>query len=387
MDQLFANALLLKEEKVPLSKAHKRVLAENVAAPVDHPLFNQTAVDGYALRFEDLEGGQPLLVAGEIKAGDSPEVPIGPGEAVRIFTGAPVPSDADTVVMQEYVEKEGAYIRIQEHPVKKGAHIRKRGEQIRQKEIALPKGTLLNTTAIGFLASLGIPEVTVSRQPSVSIIVTGNEFAEAQEDLRTGKIFESNGIMLQAAFLQMGLAVSYRQCADDFEKMKALVAHESARHDLLIATGGVSVGDYDFTTAALQENGFGTIFHKVRQKPGKPVLFCKKENRAAIGLPGNPRSVMVCFYEYVYPYLLKSMGCATPALPKAHLPLAADFYKKGDRAHFVAARIGHKGLEVLEGQGSHMLQSLAQAGALIAFSDEENHYAKGTIVEAHLLPR
>ena len=175
---ILKNAPLQPAEKILLNKASGRILAEDILSPVSHPLFDQSAVDGYAIQYNDLnEHKKVLLEKGEIKAGDFPEYKIKPGETMRIFTGAAVPQGADTVVMQEFVEKNGAFIQIQDNNLKKGANIRKKGEQIKTGQLALAKGTTLNPAGIGFLASLGIYSVKVSCLPKVGIIVTGNEFS------------------------------------------------------------------------------------------------------------------------------------------------------------------------------------------------------------------
>ncbi|PCJ83820.1 MAG: molybdopterin molybdenumtransferase [Flavobacteriales bacterium] len=384
-DLILENAFRLESERVTLIESRGRVLAADIVSPVSHPLFDQTAVDGYAFRFEDFKGAKTKLhICVEIKAGDFPETTVNRGEVARIFTGAAIPNGADTVVMQEFTVQDENMVVIDKSEIKKGAHIRRTGEQIRDGETALQKGTELNAVSIGFLASLGIASVNAFRLPKVSIVVTGNEFANSPEELEKGKIFESNGIMLQTALNKMGIESSYRQCEDNPEKLGEVIQQQSEENDVLLVTGGVSVGDYDFTKPVLEQLGFETVFHKIAQKPGKPLLFSRKGRKAAFGLPGNPRSVMVCFYEYVYPFLQAIQGNALPFLSTLKLPLSHDFNKKDDgKTHFLAGKFTKEGVEILDGQDSHMLRSLSLADGLVVLFPDKTQFSKGDAVKTH----
>ncbi|MBW8049127.1 MAG: molybdopterin molybdotransferase MoeA [Cytophagales bacterium] len=421
-------------ESCALKNASGRILAEDIRAPISHPLFDQSAVDGYAIRYKDIlhvETGyvetryvetlhatslhtSSLQVIGEIKAGDHPGIRLKNGETVRIFTGAPLPPGTDTVVMQEFVEPVSDDVIAMSNDIvyTKGANIRKKGEQIRKGALALSKGTTLNPAGIGFLASLGIGSVKVACLPKVGIVVTGNEFTLPQNSLlshpqpfhtngerrkarmkdprgevEAGKIYESNGIMLQSLLQQVGIKSEYERCEDDPAKLKALLQKESDLNDIIIITGGVSVGKYDFTKTALEDIGFEIVFHKVSQKPGKPILFAKKGKKTAFGLPGNPRAVFVCFYEYVFPFIRAIMGSRDPFLPTIQLPLSEDYEKKSERAHFLAAQFNENGIRILDGQGSHMLQSFSEANAVIELPGNKEHFLKGEKVRVYLLPK
>jgi len=381
------NPIALESENVKLHDSSGRILAADIISPISHPLFNCTAVDGYAFKFEDLNDGNGFSVIGEIQAGVEPNISLNKNEAVRIFTGAPVPESADTVVMQEYTEQNNGIIKINDPGIKPGSNIRIKGDQIKQGEVALTKGTRINASTVGFLASLGIDELRVTCIPKIGMIITGNEFANTEDELKTGKIYESNGPMLQAALKTMDISCnSYQIGADDPELLKDIIRSEAQQNDVLLITGGVSVGDYDFTKPVLEELGFDTVFHKIKQKPGKPLLFSKKENKVAFGLPGNPRSVMVCFYEYVLPFINKIQGIPEPHLTKIQMPLAKDFKKKADeKTHFLAGRINDHSVETLQIQGSHMLKSLSDANCLLVIPENSTEINKGDLVEVHLI--
>ncbi len=374
-------------ELVSIGAALGRVLAEDVVAPVGHPFFDQTAVDGYALRFSDLEAGAPLLVVDMIRAGDAGERALGAGECSRIFTGGPLPPGADTTVMQEHTQRVGDQVQVLDTGLRLGGNVRRAGEQIQAGALALGKGGLLNPAAIGFLASLGIGTVCVVAQPRVSIIVTGDEFALDTQDFCRGKIFESNGQMLAAAFASQGVTVQFVTCGDDLAALQAMVATQAAQCDLLILTGGVSVGDYDFSRASLEGNAFDVIFHQVAQKPGKPLLFCQRRQQFAFGLPGNPRAVLMCFYLYVLPLLDLWYCKSQPGLRALALPLAHAYRRKSDgKTHFLTGRIIENQISLLEGQQSHMLQSFAEADVIVVIDAAIDAAEAGTLMPCFLLP-
>lgn len=373
--------------QIAVASAAHRVLAADIYAPIAHPLFDQSAVDGYALRFADLATGNPLQVADQVRAGDAGERTLAQGECSRIFTGAPLPPGADTIVMQELVAREGDHVRVLDTGLRLGGNVRPAGEQIRAGALALGKGDVLNAAAIGFLASLGIQTVPVHALPRVQIIVTGDEFATADTDLQRGKIYESNGQMLCAALSSLGLQATFECCKDDATTLAAHVARAAADCDLLILTGGVSVGDFDFSRGALEAGGFDVIFHQVAQKPGKPLLFARKGPQFAFGLPGNPRAVLMCFYLYVLPLLDGLQGKSRLGLRQVRLPFQQAFRRKSDgKTHFLTGRLESEGFTVLGGQASHMLQSFAQADVVVVNEDHETDAAAGHMATCFLLP-
>lgn len=386
------NLCSLSSERIKLQFAFKRVLATDIISPVSHPLFNQSAVDGYAVRFKDMkslkEGKNFFKIVGESKTGGITlpgKFVLKPYETIRIFTGAPVPAGCDTVIMQEDIGRKDNSIVVKTIPLR-GANIRNKGGQIKKGMVALRKGSVLNSASLGFLASLGINIVRVSAFPMVSVIVTGNEFAKSAGRLRKGIIYESNGLMLISLLGDLNIKVHSSICKDDLNKLTKLVKRETGKNDIVIISGGVSVGDYDFTKKALKNLEFKIIFHKVFQKPGKPMLFAKKKNKTVFGLPGNPRSVLVCFFEYVYPFIQASMANREPFLKSLTLPLVYNYKKKDDKTLFLTSKLTGNGVQILEGQDSHMLKSFSAADTITCLPEGKKNYSAGEFVNVHILP-
>lgn len=373
--------------RLALEEAAGLYAACDIPAPYDHPFFDQSAMDGYAIRFDDLKERNEFVVVGESSAGTMQIPGIKKGECLRIFTGAPLPESADTVVMQENVKRSARKIVLQQVPEKKGLHVRQRGEQIRKGDIAFRQGKRFNPAAIGFLASIGVAHVDVHARPRVSIIATGSEFLEEGAPLQRGKIFESNSVMLRMALQREGLDAKTMKVRDDEELLSSRVKLEAAKSDLLLLSGGVSVGDYDFTPGALERAGFQMIFHKVSQKPGKPLLFALRDDCVAFGLPGNPRSVLNSFYLYVLPALQKMLGAAEPGLLQSVLPLAEKVKKRGDRTWYLSGKVKEGRAVPLDGQGSHMLQSFSEASIIIKIPHDKNEVQAGEEVEVYFIPQ
>lgn len=390
-----AQSLILKHfnsfgtEELKLSSALKRVLTSDVKSPVSHPLFNQSAVDGYAIRFKDLKNNKTkkniFRIIGESKTGKFGNYNIKPNDTVRIFTGALVPAGFDTVIMQEDVKVTDNNIIINALPAF-GANVRKKGGQIKKGITAFRKGSLLNSSSLGFLASIGIDKVIVSRLPKVGIIVTGNEFSKTTGKLRKGNIFESNGLMLISLLRNLNISSQNRLCADDLFKLINILKKEIEQNDIIIVTGGVSVGDYDFTEKALKNLDFKIIFHKVSQKPGRPVLFARKKNKTVFGLPGNPRSVLVCFWEYVYPFIQASMRNTEPFLKSLNFPLIGSYEKNEEKTLFLSSKLTDRGVQILGGQESHMLKSFSVSDSIVCLPDGKKNYKSGELVKIHILP-
>ena len=291
--------------EVNIQNVLNRILAQDIASPINMPPFRQSAMDGYAIR---LTNSNMYEIVEESKAGDGKYIDLKEGQAVRIFTGALVPDKADTVVIQENVSRKNNIITISELP-NKYDNVRPIGEQVKKGKIILKKGFLLNPAAIGFLAGMGIKELLVYNTPKVSIIITGNELQESGRQLEEGKIYESNSFMLGAALRNLGIYdFIILKTGDTFEETKNAISNALASSDVVLVSGGISVGDYDFVQQALEENGVEQLFYKVNQKPGKPLWFGRKNDRFVFGLPGNPASVLSCFYIYVTPLLRKISG-------------------------------------------------------------------------------
>jgi len=375
---------LAKTHTVQLADGLGCTLAEDVFAPLDLPLFNQSNVDGYAVR--GLES-KTWKVIGEVKAGDNCTLELKEGEAVRIFTGAMVPAASDCVIMQERIIRAGDTIQFTEAELKQGEHIRKAGAQIKKGALALPQGTFINPAILGFLSGLGLAEVVVYAKPKITLIVTGNELQTVGSDLEMGKVYESNSFALQGALQMMGLKVdTIHFVKDEKEKLNACVAKAILDTDLLLISGGISVGDYDFVKEVMDENGTETLFYKVAQKPGKPLYFGKHKNCFVFGLPGNPASALTCFYEYVYTTLRIMQGREHIFLNSLQLPALKNITKKKGLANFLKAEITGNGVMPLEGQESFKMKSMAGAGAFIYLPADKEDVAEGELVKVHVLP-
>lgn len=373
--------------EVALEKAHGHFAGSNITAPYDHPLFNCSAVDGYAIRFDDVKG--PMKVIEELQAGGKLDRSIDIAQCARIFTGAMVPDGADTVVMQEYCTRTDNIVSVIDPRLVRGGNIRKQGEQLRVGDVAVEQGALLNASAIGLLASVGVNRVLVGRVPQVSIIRTGGEFVDPDSDPLPGKIFSSNDMMLIAALNKVGINATGKNhnAKDDADDLRGAFERALADSDLTICTGGVSVGDHDLVLPVLQQIGAEVIFHRVAQKPGKPMLFATINGKFVFGLPGNPRAVMVLFHEYVEPFLRAMQGAREPGPKRDVLKINSPLEIKGDRAEFRAAVVSNGEVEMLRDEGSHMLRSLMDADVLAYIPDHVRSLKKGDPVEVHWLPK
>ncbi|WP_333667080.1 molybdopterin molybdotransferase MoeA, partial [Flavobacterium sp.] len=275
----------LKEKEVSLWEAHNHVLAETLYSPINMPPFRQSNMDGFALCLHD---SLEYEIIGEVKAGDENQILLKLGQAVKIFTGAAVPDSAQAVIQIEKVSVTGNQLQLQEDVVAE-TNVRPLGSQIKQNDMALEKGAFLNPATIGFLAGLGFTQVKVYQKPTVAIVVTGNELVPPGQSLPYGKVYESNAIMLQTALCNAHYdEVKVYQVNDDFENTKSTLATAMAESDVVLVSGGISVGDYDFVGKALETLEVETLFYKVSQKPGKPLLVGKKDEKLIFALPGNP---------------------------------------------------------------------------------------------------
>ena len=388
-----AQALVRKTEaKLParivaVAAASGHYLAEDVYAPHDHPFFDQSAMDGYAMAADTVKADTALPVVMEIAAGQAAQNALPAGEIARIFTGAAVPAGADTVIPQELTTPNEGTVTIHDKILKIGSNVRRKGEQIQQGQLALAAGTMMSPAAIGFLASIGVLEVAIQQRPSVGVLTTGSEFATSADELAEGKIFESNSGMLGAMLKEAGFSAEALIAEDDPSTMKDRLRHLAQEHPVIITTGGVSVGKYDYTKQCLEDLGFETVFHKVNQKPGKPLLFMRKGEQLAFGLPGNPRAVFISFYEYVLPCLQTMAGSNSPGLRQLTLPLAEDVSKRDNKTHFRSVYLRDGKASVRGGQQSHMLGSLTEADGWIVFSGPSGTLSAGTPVQVNLLPK
>jgi len=370
-------------ESINISKVHRYVLRNDIVSEINMPPFRQSAMDGYALCLhEDFT----YKLVGEVKAGDPINPVLKKGESVRIFTGAPVPDTANAVIMQERVSIDIDHITI-DSAVGINDNIRPAGEQVKKGQTALKKGTLLTPAAIAFATSLGVTEVSVYKRPSIAILVTGNELVEAGNSLEYGQIYESNAVMLTSALIGLGFnKITNYKVADNYKETLNLLGEVIENHDVILVSGGISVGDYDFVGKALRELGVNELFYKVKQKPGKPLFFGKKEKKVIFALPGNPGAALTCFYIYVQLALQKLSGNESYAVTRLKAKSKSKFTKKGDRAQFLKASYQLNGVEILDGQNSSMLHTFATGNALVYVSEECNSIQINDEVEVILLP-
>lgn len=359
------------------------VLFEDVYSPIDMPPFRQSAMDGYALC---LNGTKLYTIIGEVKAGDDRNPTLKQGEAVRIFTGAPVPDSANAVIMQEKVTVNGQDLSL-ENLVPPETNIRAIGEQIKSGSKALSKGTFLTPAAIGFLTSLGHTKIKVFKYPKIAIITTGNELIEAGRTLNFGQIYESNAVMLTSSLNGIGYpSVTSFKVEDDYKSTFDLLGDVIDGHDVVLVSGGISVGDYDYVGKALQNLNVIELFYKVKQKPGKPLFFGKKGDKVVFALPGNPAAALSCFYIYVLPALKIMSGNLNFALTRIKAKSTSLVKTKGDRAQFLKAIYNNGTVEILEGQSSSMLHTFALANALVYINETTDEIKINDLVEVIILP-
>lgn len=389
LHRILGDVAALGTERVPLQDALDRVVAVAVRARHALPPADNSAMDGYALRLADQ--GAPLRVTQLIPAGGQPDREVVAGEAARIFTGAPVPPGADTVVAQERTTRDGDVVHI-DTPETLGANIRPRGEDVQVDAVLLPVGAVVSASAIGMLAAQGLTYVDVARKPVIAILATGDEVHEPGDPLPSGHIWSGNSHALAAAVREAGGEPRMLGIArDDRESLRR--ALDGIRHaDALLTIGGVSVGEFDFVKEAIDELGGQQEFWKVRVRPGKPNAFGRLGTTWWFGLPGNPVSCMVSFYEYVRPALLKLQGRTDLFLPTRAAVLQHDLRKRAGFTIFfrgVASwdhAAGGFTVRTTGPQGSGILSSMLHANCLIAAPEEASSLTAGSTVTIQLLP-
>lgn len=378
----------LETEKVSVFHGLNRVTPEDHVAPWDIPPADNSAMDGYAFSHAVLSGVR-LKVTGFLAAGEVRTASVPAGEAVKIMTGAPLPPDCDTVVPVEDVEKEGEWIRLTS-AAKAGAHVRRRGEDIRHGNVVITAGSLLRPQEIGMLSAMGTTSVAVYRRARVAVLSTGDELLEPGSTPAPGKIINSNSYSLAAQVLDAGGDPVLLGIAPDTLDATCDKIRAGLNADLLVITGGVSVGDRDFVKMAIEKLGGSVTFWKVNMKPGKPLAFAMLEGKPVFALPGNPVAAMVSFELFVRPSILKAMGHQRLFRPVVKAALREPATNKGKRPHLVrgivSAQDDRYHVSTTGNQSSGRLSSLIQGNALIRFAPEAEH-AVGDAVEVLLLDR
>ncbi len=369
-------------ETVPLARATGRWLAADIAARVDYPGFDNSAMDGYAVRAADLAaGGDRLPLAGAARCGDAPGV-LAPGTAMRIFTGAPLPAGADTVVIQEDVKQEDGAV-VFPHAVEADQNIRRRGEDFRAGEALYTRGRRLRGLDLALLGAAGVAELTVRARPRALVLATGDELVAPGTPLKPGEIYESNRLVTLALLAVLGAeAVDGGTVRDDPQALRARL-RDATEYDFIVTSGGASVGDHDVVKQVFAEIG-AIDFWKARIKPGKPVAFGHVGSRAHFfALPGNPVSSLVTFKLFVEPALIAWHGGA-PAATYLPAMATADFHRRSGRTEFLRARLYTEDsrlcVQPLKGQGSHMVGPLRDTNALIRVEADSTGFARGESV-------
>jgi molybdopterin molybdotransferase len=375
----------LESERVPVERAAGRVLAEPAAAAVDLPPFASSAMDGYALRAEDTAGAPVTLpVVARIAAGAPAGRPLAAGEAMAIATGGAVPEGADAVVPIEVVEETDGGLRVAS-PVAAGANVRDRGGDVRAGEIVLEAGVVLGAGRVGALAAAGVAEIRCSKRPRVGILVTGSELRQPGEQLGPGQIYESNGLLLATA-LQLAGAVPAQLgvVADTEEEHRRTMERALLGFDMLVTTGGASVGPHDLVRKVQAELRVEEVFWGVAMKPGKPVAFGVRRDHLVFNLPGNPVSVLATFELLVRPAVNALLGLPEPLPAFRPGRLAAAARRNADRDEFVRATVveedGEPVLAPVSGQESHMIVRAGRAAALAWIPAGEGEIAAGAPV-------
>jgi len=378
----------LETEKVSVFQGLNRVTPENHIAPWDIPAADNSAMDGYAFSHAALRG-ERLRVHGFLPAGEVYSTPVPPGEAIKIMTGAPLPSDCDTVVPIEDVQSDGEWIRFTS-PVKQGSHVRRRGEDIQYGNVVIPAGSLLRPQEIGMLSAMGSTSLAVYRRARVAILSTGDELLEPGSTPAPGKVINSNSYSLAAQVLDAGGDPVMLGIAPDTLEATCEKIRGGLNADQLVITGGVSVGDRDFVKAAIEKLGGTVTFWKVNMKPGKPLAFAMLEGKPIFALPGNPVAAMVSFELFVRPAILKAMGHQRIFRPMIKATLREPTANKGTRPHLVRGIVSMRDdqyfVSTTGDQGSGRLSSLIQGNGLIHLAPETLN-ATGDTVEVLLLDR
>lgn len=375
----------LEAERVPVERAAGRVLAEPAAAAVDLPPFPSSAMDGYALRAADTEGAPVTLpVVARIPAGAPAGRALGPGEAMAIATGGTVPEGADAVVPIEVVEERDGELTVSS-PVPSRAHVRERGGDVRAGETVLGPGVVLGPGQVGALAAAGVAEVRCAKRPRVGILVTGSELRRPGEDLAAGQIYESNGLLLAAAFQLAGaVPAQLGVVSDDEDEHRRTLERALLGFDLLVTTGGASVGPHDLVRKVQAELRVEEVFWGVAVKPGKPVAFGVRRDHLVFNLPGNPVSVLATFELLVRPAINALLGLPAP-LPDFRVgTLGGAVARNAARDELVRAVVRREGDEIVldpvSGQESHMIVRAGRAGALVWVEAGEGEAATGSSV-------
>ena len=367
-------------ETINLTDALGRVLAESVSAPEPSPRYSNSAMDGFAARWEDAQSANEsnpisLPVVGESSAGIPYETKLEKGQSIRISTGAMIPNGADIVVAQEDTQFDKKAVKIL-RVTRKHQNIRFKGEEFSDGDVVLKAGSAIQPSQIGLLSALGIQNISVFRKPQMAIIVTGTEIKPFDTGIQPWQIRDSNSVMLSAAIAEAGGEISFSKIVgDDLARTRSILNEAAQKIDIVIFSGGVSVGPHDLVKTAVEDGGFQTLFWRVNQKPGKPLFAAKKNNTLLYGLPGNPVSAYMCYLVYIHPVIKYFLN--TKSNQKIiHGRLKETIHNNFNRDHMLRVKIERTGDEIpriipIKKQGSHMLTSLTTADGFILIKAKE----------------
>jgi molybdopterin molybdotransferase len=392
LDIVLGSVRTLAPEEVSIIDSLGRVLAGDVYSDCDIPAFDYSAMDGFALKYADTKGALPesgikLEIVGEFRAGGDTSSIVGSGEAVKIMTGAPIPEGADAVIMVEKTKENDGIVEICEE-VEAGDNIRLTGEDIKSGDLVIEKGTLLNSAHVGMLASLGIPRINVVTKPRVALLTTGDEVIGIDEEVRLGKVRNSNAYSLYCQVKKSGgVPVNMGTARDEKDSLRERLK-SCLDCDLIVTSGGVSMGEYDYVRDVINEIGMEQKFWKVAMRPGKPNLFGMIEGKPFFGLPGNPVSGMVGFEVFIGPAIRKMLG-QKDVEREVDAVLQEDIKKKKGLRFFIRAVTrweGERYVTVTTGpQGSGILSSMVLANSLIIIPEDLDFVEKGTRVKVRFL--
>lgn len=379
-------------ERVPLSDAVGRVVASDVTAPHDSPPLDNSAMDGFAVRFDDVAAATAdkpvtLQVIEDIPAGTVPSKTVGPGQASRIMTGAPVPDGADTVIRVEDTTDHGDRVDILEPEEEAGENVRPRGEDMRQGDALITAGTELGPGEIGVLATVRMPYVVVTRRPTIAILSSGDELVEVGDTPKDGQIINSNSPALAAMARACGADPVLLPIAADTEAAIRGNIESALGCDFIVSSGGVSVGEYDYVKKVLTDMDADEVLWRVAMKPGKPLYFCLLGTTPYFGLPGNPVSSLVSFLQFVRPAIRKATGLpeSTWSLPESSARIEHDLVNDGERRNFLRARLrldedGRLTASTAHRpQGSHMMTSMLGANGFVVMEPEQSVVAGDSV--------